>query len=244
MSCAVSDDVSLPRFHRDEAVGRNSPVSECGFQRLHRRESRLIGELKTSPMHGQTQTRAQVEMDLNRVRGITVLGSHEPTWFIGADRDHRDVGRAKAIGNGFKNRRVVTRISGEVNPPLREPEKKATPEARASPAAEAVAPMLRRGERNLELLRKRVVFPPIQFDNLFETRATKKTAIFQGGDRDRSPAGCDFPERRQVTMIIVIVADQNQVDARDRLRIEPGPVHASRSEEAERSDHFTQNWIN
>jgi len=67
----------------------------------------LIGEYEGAPMHGNGLLRSDVEMHLYRVVGIEVMVFHEPSRFISADGDGREVEGAEPVTDLFEMRAVA-----------------------------------------------------------------------------------------------------------------------------------------
>src|SRR3954466_7719678 len=83
------------RFRRDETLRVDAGGDKGGLERQARCLTSLIGELEGSPMDAECLPCADILEDPNGFFRIDMLGSHEPTWFISADRDQRQIGRAK-----------------------------------------------------------------------------------------------------------------------------------------------------
>jgi hypothetical protein len=80
-------------------------------------------------------------------------------------------------------------------------------------------------------------FPPIEFDDVLgvKTGATEEGGVAEGRDDARwgGRAGGEAAEGGEVAVVVMIVAEQHDVDGGQGVEIEAGGVGAARTEEAE-----------
>ena len=66
-------------------------------------------------MHADRASGSEIEVGLQRFGGIDVDGCHQPSRFVGADRQHRQVGRPEPLAD-VGPMRARSRVAGEENP--------------------------------------------------------------------------------------------------------------------------------
>ena len=168
--------------------------------------------MKRAPMHGHAFTRAEIAVDLHGFSRVAVLFAHEPARFVGADRDEGEVRRAEAGTNIGEQAWVATGVADEIEPGLAGMEVKAAPEAVAAPSTQPVAPMLRGGDGDREIFRVRVVLPPVELDDPRESGADEQVTVAQWSDGEWIVDFCDPAERGQIAVVVMIVAEEYEMD--------------------------------
>ena len=98
------------------------------------------------------------------------------------------------------------------------------------PAPKTVVPIVEPARR--EMLGRHVGYPcarefgalpPIEFDRRPDARLCKMTRVAKSGRRTRRPACSHLAQRRQIHVVVMVVGDQEQINAGQRIQALSGP---------------------
>lgn len=169
-------------------------------------------------------------MAAHRFGGIQVHRGHEPARFVGADGHEREVGGVGAAPDGAKQLFVVAGVTGKPESAggRAEREGKPAPEAVITRSAEPIAPVAGGREGDGELGPDDVRLPPVQFDNATGAAAGEQGPRAERGNEEGIGLGGEAAQGGFVAMVVVIVAEQHEVDGRERSEGEAGRMHAAR----------------
>lgn len=88
-----------------------------------------------------------------------------------------------------------------------------------------------------------VRLPPIEFDDAGQAGAAEQGVEAERGDDERVVRAGEAAERGQVAVIVVIMAEEDGIDLRQRFEKEARCVHATRTDPAEEADAFAEDRI-
>ena len=177
-------------------------------------------------------------MGLHGVVGVHVVVAHKPARGVGANRQGGKAQRAEALVDQFEFRPQAT-VTGKQHRPFGRVEHKAQPQAAVGVVAGACRPVLHGHGMQAELLVQRQALPPVQLDDIGEAALANQPAIAQTCDHlgQREALG-QLAQAEQVEVVVVVVADQNQVNRRQLVEAQAGRVITLRADKFERAGAF------
>src|SRR5882672_7740129 len=218
-------DARLTFVQNDKLTLRNSVVGKCLCQVLNRLIDRFGGELERAKMHSDALLRAKIAMRTDGLGRIHVDRLHEPSGFVCTDPEHCNIGRAEPSFDIGEMRRV-SRVAAEINAPALTFDHVSTPKALLPIEQATRREMLRGNKRDLQHIVELNVIPPIELMDLLESKRHDKPRIAVGREHRWRETLPQLFQRRDVQMVIVIVAEQNDVDCRQVLERYAGPADA------------------
>jgi hypothetical protein len=105
--------------------------------------------------------------------------------------------------------------------------------------------MARGGERDgdVGVAVGRVRLPPIEFDDAAKAGAADEGSVGERGDDDGIVGAGEGAKRGEIAVIVVIVAEENDVDRRKLGEGQAGWLNATRAEAVERSADLAEMWV-
>jgi len=138
-------------FQNPEIVGCEVSIHEGSLERARRFVAPFVGQLKSPPVHRHAGAGTKIAMDLHGFGRVAVLIAHEPTRFIGTDRNHREVWLAEFFTDSGKQARVVTGVAGKIESVVAGFDEETAPKPAIPGLAEPITPMLGGCNRDCEI---------------------------------------------------------------------------------------------
>jgi len=182
-------------------------------------------------------------MNGNGFGRIAMLAAHEPPRFVGADWHESDIRGAQPLADVAEKGGVKASIADEVQGVLSKAQEKTAPEPPATCAAEPIAPVLRGREGDIAVGADDVFFPPIEFDDFFESSALHQPGVRERNDRNGLVALRNALQRGDIAVVVVIMANEYGVDFWQSVEGDSGGVNPARSEQVEWAHFFAVNRV-
>src|SRR5580698_7680363 len=184
-------------------------------------------------MDGHAHQRFENGMCLQRLFGAHVHGAHEPSWAVGPDGQKCQT-RCREACRYFRKMGTETCISGEENASVRIFDLPSAPQRSVS-IEQATRRKMLRGNAVDNNLTKGLMLPPVQLHDGMKTeppepRCNAQRTVDRGGVAPFEPA-----QRSGIQMVVVIVAEQNDVDRRQVFKTNPGCAMPARPCELHRT---------
>ncbi len=182
-------------------------------------------------MHPDAVLRAEVAVRADGFGRIHVERLHEPAGLIGADSQHRDVGRSQPQSYVREMRRVP-RIPAEIDEAASTLDHVAAPETLLPVEQAARGAVLCRYENDAQSLADRRFVPPIELTHVREPEWSDQTRVPGGNENGRRESTKPL-QRCEVEMVIVIVTEQNEIDFGQGIERDTGLAHPPRAKPCE-----------
>ena len=193
----------------------------------HRVVDALVGELEAAEMCRDAEPGAEIQMGANGLVRVHVLLLHEPARLVGADRQQRHV-HDSATTADLRELRAVPRVAGEIHGSIGRFDHEPAPQRPIAIRQSTARPMLR-GCAEHARGPYRYGLPPVELSNATEPVLRQKRTIPEAGHEQRLMRAFQTPQRVEIEVVVMIVADQHQVDTRKLLERQPGRTNALRS---------------
>lgn len=205
----------------------------------------VIGEGEGAPVHADAGAGAEVAVDLHGFGGVAVLFFHEPAGCVGADGNEGEGGGVEVLADVDEHLVVEGGVAGEEDGSVGRAEEEAGPEASVARAAEAVAPVAGGCGGDLQAGGRGVRLPPIEFDDAVggKTGGAEERDVAERSDGERGVAAPEFFQRGVVAVVVVVVAEQDDVDGGKVGKRDAGRTHADGAEAVERADAVAEDGI-
>ena len=145
---------------------------------------------------------------------------HEPARLVGADRQQRQIDRTEPLRGcrGRSARRPCRRRSRFDGRPTAQHE--TAPERAVAIERRPRGEVLRRRQRDRQRADRRLL-PPVELLDASNARRSDETRVAERRDDDRIEPPRELAQRRQIAVVVVVVAEQH---GRDRRQVvEPRP---------------------
>src|ERR1700761_3287625 len=186
-----------------------------GFELAGRRIEGVIGELEGAVMDGDAGAGVEDAMGLQRIIRRHVNGRHEPTRQIGSDGEQGEARRSEAVSD-LREVMAEAGIAGEINDTVGGLDDVAAPESLVAVERAAVGEV-HGGDAVDGGLGDGVGIAPIELVGRGEILGTEQARDAQGSDENGLAAAGEPAERGEIQVIIVIVAEEHNVDGREML---------------------------
>ena len=230
---------------RDERGCGQAGGDEGGRKFTGRIFEAVVGEGESAPVHADAGVCAEVAVDLHGFGGVAVLFFHEPAGGVGADGNEGEGGGAEILTDVDEHLVVVGGVAGEEDGSVGRAEEEAGPEASVARTAEAVAPVAGGGGGDVQAGGRGVRLPPVERDDAVGGKAgrAEKRGVAERSDGERGVAAPEFFQRGVVAVIVVVVAEQNDVDGGKVVEGDAGRTHADGAEAIERANAVAEDGI-
>ena len=173
-------------------------------------------------------------MRAHGVRRAHVAPLHEPARQVCPDRQERNAGRPHPRANGLEVR-TEARVSREVHRPGGALDPVARPEGLVAVEEPAAAVVLR-GERADARAAERSAVPPVKLHSGRDVGVRQERPVPEAGKDNRRVARGEPRQRREVHVVVVIMAEHDRVDVWEVLEADTGRVVTPRPEPWRRPD--------
>lgn len=221
----------------DKGVGRQPFVVDRAAESVERIVDAFIAEPEGAEVNRQAADCFEVPMGDHRVRRAHVDLAHEPLGLVGTDGQEGEAGRTEATAD----RREMVGMGGvacEEDHARRARQGEAAPEGPIPVEETAPGKVLcgRRGDPEPGVPGHRSALPPVELVHLGESGCFDPAAVAEPG-HDRWLVGIrQSPQCRQIHVVVVVVAEQNEVDGGQIVEAQPGWAVALRAGEGYGTD--------
>ncbi len=167
--------------------------------------------------------------------------AHEPLRAERANGKDGNVNAREARGD-LREVRPPTGIAGEVEHRRRTLQHQSAPQRAIAIERAAPGEMLRRDRRHARAVAQRGALPPVQFGHIAHADLVQAARIAQRGKHRRVVRFFEAPQRGQVEMIVVVMAEQHGINRRQVFEADAGRAMAARADPRQRTRRGTTRW--
>src|ERR1700722_19086136 len=169
-------------------------------------------------MRADGYLRFELDVRTHGIIGIHMLITHEPARLVGANWQQSQIHAAEARVDVSEVLPVAS-VTREVTLPSVRAHDKSAPKTAVAVSRTACRPVLRRCHDHFRLRNLRAL-PPVELTDAVQAEALEEGTIARARDEGRRVAGFESQQCRDIKMVIVIVADEYDVNRRQIAKVQ------------------------